>query len=299
MEEARAHYARGVQLYGAGSFGPALVELERAYTDAPSFRILYSMGLVQLKLGDLAGAAASFQQYLGDGGAEVPDARKLEVTGQLKELAAKIGTITLVVDVDAADVLVDDIRVGETPLAKPLLLNPGFHKVAVSKPGYDGEAKKLGVAAGDTTGVDLRLTPIAPVVVPVPVPVVVPPAPPPPAEVHEALQPTPIPSAVASRPVWIGWTATGALAGGATAFGIAALGESRKLTDDLNKPTPKSDIDAAHQSTTTLALVSDIFSGAAIVAGGVTLYFALTSRRSASTAELRVGPGSALVQGSF
>src|SRR5262249_23789803 len=49
MDEARAHYSKGVQLYNEGSYDAALVELERANKLAPSYRILYSIGLVKLR----------------------------------------------------------------------------------------------------------------------------------------------------------------------------------------------------------------------------------------------------------
>ncbi|HEY2511291.1 MAG TPA: hypothetical protein VGI39_10565, partial [Polyangiaceae bacterium] len=128
MEEARAHYAKGVQLYTDGSFAAALVELDRANQLAPSFKILYSVGLVQLRLTDYAGAKRSFDRYLAEGKDEVSAARRAEVSNRLKELAARIALVTIRVNEADAVVLVDDIAIGKAPLPEPVVLNPGYHK---------------------------------------------------------------------------------------------------------------------------------------------------------------------------
>jgi hypothetical protein len=302
MEEARVHYSRGVQLYTDGSYDAALVELERAYKLAPSFKILYSIGLVQLRLNDLVGAKGSFERYLAEGGSEVPAARKTEVDDRLTQLTERIATVDVRTNVPEAEVFVDDISVGKTPLAKPIALNPGYHKIAVSKSGYTGEARQLGFAGGDKAQLQLQLAPLAPAA-----PTLLPGAQPTAnGGESQGTEPKPLLSTQGETPssakgVWIGWTITGVLAAGAVVTGIAALNQSSKLTDQVDKqPTPASDISSTRSKTVTLALVTDVLGGAAIVAGGVSLYFTLaTKKESPRAAHVRVGPGSIALQGSF
>jgi hypothetical protein len=302
MDDARAHYARGVQLYTDGSYDAALVELERANKLAPSYKILYSIGLVQLRLNDFVGAKGSFERYLAEGGTEVPAARMTEVNDRLKQLADRVASVEVQVNVEGAQVFIDDLVVGISPLGKPLLLNPGYHKLSASKAGYNVDAKQLGFAGGDKTQVQLHLTEVAPASPqapgPAPAPITVAP---PPGATPAPQAPPPAETPRASKPLWIGWTVTGVLAAGAIVTGIAALSQSSKLTDEVdNQPTASSDITSTRQKTVTLALVTDILGGAAIVAGGVTLYLTLSGKKASSTSasgkasgnatEVRVGP---------
>ena len=295
MEEARAHYAKGVQLYTDGSFAAALVELDRANHLAPSFKILYSIGLVQLRLTDYAGAKRSFDRYLKEGKDEVTAPRRTEVTGRLKELATRVALVTVHVNEADALVLVDDIAVGTAPLSEPVVLNPGYHKVVATKSGYTAEAKQVGVAGGDKVDVEVQLNAVAPVVAP--------PPPPPPAPVTPVLTPpAPVPVAVPPpvetprspepAPLWIGWAATGALTLGAVVTGIVALDQSNKLGNEVNQqPITAAEISSTHDKTVGFALATDILAGAAIVAGGVTLYLTLHGKAGGAQTSVAVAPG--------
>jgi hypothetical protein len=302
MSEARIHYSRGVQLYTDGSYDAALVELERANKLAPSYRILYSIGLVQLKLSDFVGAKSSFERYLADGGAEVPPARKTEVEERLAQITDRIATLDVKVNVADADVLVDDISVGRSPLGHPVLLNPGYHKISSSKAGYTPDARQQGFAGGDKTTIEITLQQIAAPVAPSqPQPV----TPTQPVPEQPAPQPPP-PEAKTPTGVWVGWAVTGALVAGGVVTGIVALSDSSKVTTQIdNQATAQSDIQSTHSKTVTMAAVTDVLLGAAVVAGGVTLYFTLkkphpttaamhspATQTPAGTAQLHVGPRS-------
>lgn len=45
-DEARVHYAQGVDLYKDGKFEQASIAFERAYEIAPSYKILWNIGQV-------------------------------------------------------------------------------------------------------------------------------------------------------------------------------------------------------------------------------------------------------------
>ena len=190
VDAAREHYARGVQLYESGKYEEALVELERANALAPTGRLLYNIALVQRQLGDAAGAMRSFRSYL-DAGAEVPAARRAEVERAITELTAKVATVTVTANVAGAEIRVDDGMVGTTPLAGPLRLNAGPHRLGASKAGYRPDARAIDVAGGDRVELPFSLEALAPPEPPPPEPAPPSPAPPPPPPPPEIVAPLP------------------------------------------------------------------------------------------------------------
>src|SRR5688500_17904592 len=75
-QEARTRYERALQLYNEGASEGALVEFERAYQLAPSYKLLYNIALIRLQLNDYAQALKAFQEYLAEGGTEIPSVRR-------------------------------------------------------------------------------------------------------------------------------------------------------------------------------------------------------------------------------
>ena len=95
VEEARKHYARGVELYDQGADASALAELERAYQLAPNWKVLYELGVVELAVHDFAAALKYFEQYLDEGKDAVKGARKKEVVDDVARLRQQVATIEL------------------------------------------------------------------------------------------------------------------------------------------------------------------------------------------------------------
>jgi hypothetical protein len=295
VEGARTHYKRGVQLYEQGAYEPALAELQLAERLAPTYKLAYNIALVQVRLGDAASALRSFRRYLDAGGGDVPPARKAEVDAYLTDLALRVASVDLSVNVAGAAITVDDRSIGNAPLAAPIELNPGPHHITASKAGFASVTREVDAAPGERVTLPLSLGPNEPAplppsstpppsiaVTPAPVVPVAPPATPPAPETPPRL--------------WIGWTVTGVLASGAVATGIAALVESHVVSQDVNDyATSAGAIHSAHQTTVSLALASDILTASALVSGIVTGYFFFSSKHHepatrAARLELRIAP---------
>jgi hypothetical protein len=305
-DEAGVRFRKGVDLFKDGDFQAALIEFRRAYDLAPNFNVLYNIGQVYFQLQDYPDALKTLQRYLNDGGNQIPNVRRAEVEKDIEKLEARVATLEVSSNVAGADVAVDDAPEGKTPLGKAILVGAGRHKITVSKTGFATATKVVEMASGDSTKVTLDLTEehaAPPVVVPVPVAPVQPPPVPPPA------QPPPAPPPESSTP-WAGWAITGGLVVGAGVFGGLALSASSNLKTQLASPAAtRSSIDSAHDKTAALALVSDIFSGSAILAGGISLY--LTVRGPSDSAKpgapppatgalrFQVLPGGVQASGSF
>lgn len=156
-KEAAAHFTQGVDLFEEGAFRAALIEFERANQIAPDYRLLYNIGQAQLELHDWLHATQSFEGYLSGGGANVSPDRRLDVEGYLASLSARIGRLSIHLNVQDAEVFVDDQLVGTAPLPTTVVVNGGRHRIyARTKVGTSAE-KLVDVAGGDLLDVQLQL----------------------------------------------------------------------------------------------------------------------------------------------
>lgn len=307
-DEAASRFKKGIELFKEADYQAALVEFRRAYELVPSWQVLYNIAQVQYQLQDYAGALATLERYLSEGGKLVPAARRTEVERDIQTLKGRIAFVEITVNVPDAEISMDDELVGTTPLAKPLTVSAGRRRISVSREGYAPQSKVVVVASGDTAKLDFKLLERGAGAPP-------PPGPAPGAGAGGEEQAPPEgagPRAASdeggsgSGVPWIGWGVTGGLAAGAVVFGVLALGASGELGDlkETRGVSPE-DLDAASSEATTFAVVTDALTGAAIVAGGISLYFTLRSTPSggarARELPLRVGvgPGRIQVNGRF
>jgi len=273
--EARARYDRGLKLYDQGAYEAALVEMRRAYELAPAFKILYNLGLIHRQLNDHAAALDAFTQYLAEGSKKIDPKRHAEVEKHIADLRPLVATVTVQVDLEGAEVLVDDAVVGTSPLAAPITVNAGKRKVSAKIAGKPAATRVITVAGSDTVTVKLELGEQKTVAAPVekkPAPT-------------EPTKPKETPSNVP----WVAWGVTGALAAGAATMGILTLGVASDL--DGKRATAnvsKDDLDSASSRTKTFALITDVLLVGTIAAAGVATYLTI---KAPKTNDVRVGIG--------
>ncbi len=275
LEEARNRYSRGLKLYEEGNTIAARVEFERAYELAPSYRILFNIGLCYKKANDYVEALHAFERYLSDGGDEVPEERKAAVRKEIAELRPNIATVTITTNVPGATVTVDDVPVGTTPIPNKVLVNPGRRKISASKTGMLPATKSVVFAGSDVEAVSLELV-----------------------ELPKSQQVTELEPA---KPAWIPISITAGLAVGAGVVGILALKANSDQNDTVHRlGATRSEIDDAHSKTKSLSLAADILTGAAVVMGGVSLYLSLhRNERTGAQTSARLTPGGASIVGQF
>ena len=268
VDEAKAHFKTGTDLYDENNFRGALVEFQRAYQLAPNYHVLYNIGQVDMELADYAGALVAYSRYLREGGPDVSADRVTEVKGEIDRLSGRVGKIT-VQTAAGAEVIVDDISVGYAPLPESVTVNIGRHKVTVRAQGKPAVDRVVDVAGQQDLTVALANE--APAAVP------------PPATVAEKVvarstAPAGPPSNV---PKYVAWTATGAFAITAGTFAYLAHTDD----DNLSKlrstfPVTKSELDAERSKETRSAAISDAFTAATVITAGVALYLTLRHHSS-------------------
>ncbi len=263
IEEARSRFQRALELAEDGDFDASLLELRRAYELAPSYRLLYNIGLVYQELKEYARAYDAFERYLSEGGSEVPADRGLEVRRRLDRLKSRVGYLWITTTVPGAEVFVDDLSVGRTPFASSIRVNSGQRRVSVRLAGHPTESRVIELAGGEVSAFafDLR-TPTAP-----------PPSPP----------RSPLP--------WISWGVTAALAAGATVTGVLALQAANNYDTQANSG-PGVDLNGATDKLHTLSLTTDILLGATVAAAALSTYLTIRPPKpSGSEVGIVVTPG--------
>ena len=293
-EEARSRYDRGKQLYDEGAYDAALIEFQRAYELSPSYVILYNIGQVYRQTNDYAGALRSYERYLNEGKTQIDAKRRGEVEQEVAQLRARVATLVVSVNVPGAEISIDDVSVGKSPLPQGVVVNAGRRRVTATKEGKVPVAKVVTVAGSDSLKVDLDMSdpgsagPLA----------------------------TTSSSATTSKPPeetktpWVGWVLTGAFGLGTVIGGVIALGASSDLKSERDKSgSTRSNLDDARSKVKTTALVTDILLGATVITGGISLYLTFrtpskeTSRGPAAPPagafRLGLGPGSVSLGGDF
>lgn len=280
-EEGKAHFSSGVALFREGDYRGALVEFRRAHEILRNYRTLYNIGQTELELADYAAALRSFERYLHEGGSEIDAERRNAVRAEMRRLQTRVARIEIKSNAVGADVLLDDVLVGRTPLSEPVLVSAGRRKITVQKSDSVPVTRVVDVAGGDSTLVTLDVN--APKSAPSTSPT---PRTPPPPDSHTGL--------------WISIAATGALATGTIVTGVLALGARDDAEATLGRRGVTTDeVSDAHSKATTLGTVTDILGAASIVMGAVTVFVAVSGGKKQESAQLRIGPTGAGLAGRF
>jgi len=287
LDEAQRRFQRGIELYREADFNAALVEFKRAYEMVPTYKILYNLGQVSYQRHDYASALRYFRQYLDEGGSSIATDRRLEVESDVVRLEGRVGKLEVQTIETGAEILIDDVAVGLSPLKAPILVNNGRRKVEVIARSGEHRTRLVDVAGDESVRVSfprLVLQPAEP-----------PPSPPRPAvqpQPQPQPRPEPQPQPQSSAPAvvsavstprrertfpWKSWTLTGLLAGGAAVTGVMAWTSKSELDDQRSRfPSDANEIDYYTRRTNGFALATDgLLIGTAIMTA-IALY--LTAR---------------------
>lgn len=155
-EKARALWYRGVEAFRAGDYEAARVAFEQCYKLMPKTDVLRNLSISELESGHYVSGARHLAQLLKSPEALNDKARK-EAEKRLAQAEAQVGRLAIVVDVTAADVVVDGVNVGKSPLEGSVYVEPGQHVLLVSKQGYPTEQRQLFALAGVAIPVEVSL----------------------------------------------------------------------------------------------------------------------------------------------
>ena len=290
--DAGKHFQRAVALYNEADYRAALVEFKRAYAISPNAAVLYNIGEAEYQLQDYAAALVTFEHFLAESGPA--ETRRAEVENNVEVLRARVGHLTVTTVPAGADVSVDDIGAGRTPLDKSILVSIGHRKVTASLPGRPPNLalrrrrgrRQRGRHAAVAAAARRRARRAS--------------GPPSSRPTRRRLRTPP------RRSVPNEWIGAGALAAGAATFGVLAIRESSELRDArASFPTSAATLSHDSSMTSTYSTLADSLGAAALVVGGIALVSTLTASSPSTTGtngagtRLMLGPTSARLQVTF
>lgn len=286
VELSHSHFDRGVEYVQDGDLKAASIEFKRAYAASPNYRVLYNLGQVSVELREYTDAQIYYKRYLIDGSNEIEPGRRREVDAVLAKLAGRIASLVLSSNIAGAEVYVDDVLVGTTPLSEPVRVGAGARVLSAAVGGRARLTRTIEAAGGDTLVVHLDF------------PSVVAP---------EALAGTSAAprldghSRGGSAALWLG-IGTGALAVATGIMAYLAANDASKYHDAVKTKTTPRELEDLDERATAKALVADILLGTTIVAATVTVIVATSGsseRSDGAHARVGVGVGSLSLTGDF
>jgi hypothetical protein len=155
--DAKADYAAAVVYFGDKDYEHAFLKFKSAYERSNDARLLWNMAACQKELRRYAKAIPLVERYVKESGPALSTDDKNEADALVAAL--KPGTTTIRVDVSEADadVTVDDEPLGKSPVAAPMLVDLGTHKLRVKKAGFDDFEQSVN-AGGEAVAVSVKLT---------------------------------------------------------------------------------------------------------------------------------------------
>jgi hypothetical protein len=298
-DRARSLHVEGARLFELGKYDEAYVAFLAAWALKKHPQIAGNLADCEVKIGKYRDAAEHFAFMARDPNHEAkPEAKRL-AQERLKDVQTRIGTVTISVSSNGAELMLDGKALGTSPLEGPIFVDPGAHVVEATLKGHKPARMPVDAPKGSTQNVALTLE-------------VVPDAP-------------PVPPVVERRPLWpaiaAGSVAVVALGVGA-GLAVAANGKASSSATLLSKVGSSSACAGTLASSPDCtALMSDLKSrdaltkgafssfviggGFAVAAAGLLSWVATSPKAEKSAPTIRITPalgraeGGIVVLGSF
>ncbi len=262
VEQARAHFGRGVQYYEDGDYRAALMEFERSYTIQPAYQLLYNLGQVSAELRDYAAAERYFREYLAKGGQDIAADRRADVSAELARLKSRVGSIRVTANLPDVQIHVDDQLV-KNPSGGPIRVSAGRREIVAEKAGYTPVRRVVEVLGGEELTVKFDM------------------GSPPGSASNDS--PNVVP--------WVLGVSSAVLLVAAGATGYWAYRDSSDYSSALNSVTTQDRLDQLSARAETKALVADVLLGTALAGGVLTVIFIVSGDSSErATAKLKATP---------
>lgn len=155
VDEARRHADAGQAALEANDFQRALGEYNEAYRLFPNVLLLVNVARAESGLGRNSAAIVTLKRVLDD--AALDAARRREVEAEVQRLHGLVAELTVSVSHEGAQVVVNGRPVGTSPLAEPVLVDPGAMVVEATREGLEPARWVAPVAAGEQRTITLTL----------------------------------------------------------------------------------------------------------------------------------------------
>ncbi|HET9960370.1 MAG TPA: PEGA domain-containing protein, partial [Polyangiaceae bacterium] len=153
--EALTNFESALLLYRDNDFAGAQLKFRRAFELSHDPRLLWNMAACEKNQRHYARVEQLLRQYVA--APQTTEGERGEAKVLLDTIGDFIGSVAIDVDQPGADVFVDDVHVGQSPLPAPVRLDMGTRAVRVVKSGFRGYAAPVELTGGATTHISVRL----------------------------------------------------------------------------------------------------------------------------------------------
>jgi hypothetical protein len=154
---AKDDYEAGKLLFADGDYASALLKFERAYAESRDPRLLWNQAAAERNLRRYARVEELVSRYLLEEGERLSDVERAEAEALLDAVKGFIAEVRVDVSQPAAQVFVDDVLVGTSPLSAPLRLDKGKRRLRAKKAGFVGATQELELAGGEARAISIVL----------------------------------------------------------------------------------------------------------------------------------------------
>jgi hypothetical protein len=154
---ARADYAAARILYEDGDYAGAFTKLEAAYLASRDPRLLWNMAACEKELRHYASVITLLERYLREGENIVAAEERAATAELLETVRAFVNELSLAARPEGAKVFIDDIEVATAPIASPLRVDMGKHKLRVALSGFVTHEAVLDLPGGKAMSLEVEL----------------------------------------------------------------------------------------------------------------------------------------------
>jgi len=155
-ERARALYAEGIKAADSKNWAGAHAAFLEAYKQSDHYQIAANLGSMEIKLGRHRDAAEHLAIYLRKAPSDkVKD--RMRALAFFEEAKKRVGTVQVRVNVNGAEILVDDKVVSLSPPVDDLFVDPGPRFIKARMAGHKSNETTIEASPGSTHQVTLTL----------------------------------------------------------------------------------------------------------------------------------------------
>jgi len=154
-KHAKQHFKNGLALYDEKAYELAINEFMESYRIYPFDQILYNIALCYDHTHQYVEAMKYYMMYIEEA-SKISAKMMKTISERLDDLSRFIGSLEITVNVIDAEVIVDGVTVGMSPIAGIPVVT-GEHEVIVRKAGFHQGSKKVTVISGNLTQVSIVL----------------------------------------------------------------------------------------------------------------------------------------------
>jgi len=160
VKAAQRKTQEGARQLEEGHADEALRLFQEAYALTENARYQYNIGVACSALGQDVQALEAFERFAAQARGITREHRR-DVEAKMDVLKRKVAELEVSASEAGVEIRIDGQRVGATPLGGPVRAKAGPHLISAGKSGFQAVERKVELARGSRTRLELAMTPVA------------------------------------------------------------------------------------------------------------------------------------------